>query len=60
MRPGVLVIEAVDVCHEEEIVCLNHSCGDGGEGVIVTEFVDLPNFLGGSVKLILEMGILLD
>ena len=55
MRPRVLVIYAVDVCHEEEIVRLHHSCGDGGEGVIVTEFVDLPNFLEKFSNADLEM-----
>ena len=46
MRSRVLVVETVDICHKEEIVCLHHGCGDGGEGVVVTEFLDLANFLG--------------
>lgn len=35
--PGVLVIQAVDICHEEEIIGVNHRGGDGGEGIIVSE-----------------------
>lgn len=46
VRPGVLVVQTVDVCHEEEVVCLQHGCGDGGKGVVVTKFVNLPDFLG--------------
>jgi hypothetical protein len=34
---GVVGVETVDVGHEEEVVCVDHSGGDGGEGVIVTE-----------------------
>jgi hypothetical protein len=38
----VLVVEAVYVCHEEEVVCVDHGGCYGGEGVVVAEF----DFLG--------------
>lgn len=34
---GILVVETVNVCHEEEEVCVNHGGSDGGECVIVTK-----------------------
>lgn len=38
MGAGVFVVEAVDVCHEEEVVGLDHGGGYGAEGVVVAEF----------------------
>lgn len=34
----VLVVEAVNVGHEKEVVCLDHASGYGGKGVVVAEF----------------------
>ena len=34
----VLVVQCFDVGHKEEVVCVDHSGGDGGEGVVVAEF----------------------
>lgn len=36
--PWVLVVECFDVSHEEEVVCVDHGGGDGGEGVVVAKF----------------------
>ena len=38
MGAGVFVVEAIHVCHQEEVVCLDHGGGDSREGVIVAEF----------------------
>lgn len=38
MAAWVLVVEAVDVRHQEEVVGIYHGGGNGGESVIVTEF----------------------
>ena len=38
MDTGVFVVEAVDVSHEEEVVCLHHSGGYGREGIIIAKF----------------------
>lgn len=56
VRPRVLVVQTVDVCHEEEVVCLQHGCGDGGKGVVVTEFVNLPDFLGAFSNVEFDVG----
>jgi len=37
MGPRVLVVQTVDIGHEEEEVGVNHGCRDGGEGVVVTK-----------------------
>lgn len=37
VRTGVLVIETVDIRHEEKHVGVDHGRGNGGKGVIVTE-----------------------
>lgn len=38
MDTGILVIEAVHIRHEEEVICLDHASGDGREGIIVAKF----------------------
>lgn len=34
----ILIVEAVHIRHEEEIICLDHPRGDGREGIIVAKF----------------------
>lgn len=38
MGARVLVVETVDVGHEEEVVGTDHGGSDGGQGVVVAEF----------------------
>jgi hypothetical protein len=37
MGPRVLVVQTVDVGHEEEEIGVDHGGGDGGEGVVVAK-----------------------
>ena len=34
----ILIVEAVHIRHEEQIICLDHPGGDGREGIIVAKF----------------------
>ena len=50
MGAGVLIVEAIDVCHEEEVVGLDHGGSDGGEGVVVAEFDFLDELVRGGTE----------
>lgn len=52
MCAGVVGVETVDVGHEEEVVCVDHSCSDGGEGVIVAEFDFLDDSQSSHVQVL--------
>lgn len=41
--PRVVLVQPVDVGHEEEVICAAHAGGDGGQGVVVSEFVDVED-----------------
>lgn len=47
---GVFVVEAVDVGHEEEVVCLHHSGGYGREGIVVAKFDFLEEVMRFSLR----------
>lgn len=35
--PGVVCIQTVDICHEKEVVRVDHPCGDSRERVVVSK-----------------------
>ena len=38
MCARVVGVQAVDIRHEKQIIRINHSCSDGGQCVVISEF----------------------
>lgn len=41
----ILVVQTVDICHEEQQIRVNHGCSDGREGIVVAK-LDFRNRKG--------------
>ena len=52
VSPGVLVVEAVDVGHEEKHVCVDHGGRDRREGIVVAKL----NFRNGQGIVFVDNG----